>query len=229
VSRSDEDRLLDIVAAIEAIGRHVERGSLDDGLIFDAVRARLMEIGEAVKDVDSKLLVQQPAIPWRRIAAMRDQLAHRYFDTSHAIVASTVTNDLVELRVAVETLINSLQQALQAEKSGHGGLPETDLARVRCWCRDRVPDHLRDQVRVEVDVDARHLTLFECRPPWDGQGDWTRLPVARLRFTKATGLWTLYWRDRNERFHLYDRIGASENLQVVLEEIDRDPTAIFWG
>jgi uncharacterized protein with HEPN domain len=104
VSRSDEDRLLDIVAAIEAIGRHVERGSLDDGLIFDAVRARLMEIGEAVKDVDSKLLAQQPAIPWRRIATMRDQLAHRYFDTSHAIVAGTVTNDLVELRVVVEAL-----------------------------------------------------------------------------------------------------------------------------
>lgn len=30
MSRSDEDRLLDIVAAIEAIGRHVERGSLDE-------------------------------------------------------------------------------------------------------------------------------------------------------------------------------------------------------
>lgn len=188
-----------------------------------------MEIGEAVKDVDSNLLAQQPAIPWRRIAATRDQLAHRYFDTSHAIVAGTVTNDLVELRVAVEGLINSLQRAPQAEKSGHAGLPETDLARVRRWCRDRVPDHLRDQVRVEVDVDARHLTVLECRPPWDGQGDWTRLPVARLRFTKATGLWTLYWRDRNERFHLYDRISAGESLQVLLVEIDQDPTAIFWG
>lgn len=41
MSRSDEDRLLDIVAVIEAIGRHVERGGLEDGLIFDAVRARL--------------------------------------------------------------------------------------------------------------------------------------------------------------------------------------------
>lgn len=63
MSRSDEDRLLDIVAAIEAIGRHVGRGSLEDGLIFDAVRARLMEIGEAVKDVDPQLLAQEPSIP----------------------------------------------------------------------------------------------------------------------------------------------------------------------
>jgi uncharacterized protein with HEPN domain len=31
---------------------------------------------------------------------MRDQLAHRYFDTSHAIVAQTVGVDLVELLAA---------------------------------------------------------------------------------------------------------------------------------
>lgn len=106
MSRSDEDRLLDILAAIEAIGAHVSRGSLDDGLIFDAVRARLMEIGEAVKDVDPQLLARQASIPWRRIAAMRDQLAHRYFDTSHSIVAHTVGDDLRELDSAVRALLD---------------------------------------------------------------------------------------------------------------------------
>lgn len=255
MSRSDEDRLLDIAAAIEAIGLHVERGSLEDGLIFDAVRARLMEIGEAVKDVDSKLLAQQAYIPWRRIAAMRDQLAHRYFDTSHAIVASTVADDLAQLQAAVENLLaivktsapprstREARLALEAEAGFDPStlvarrpetpraprLPETDLARVWRWCRDRVPDDLRDQVKVEVEVDARHLTIVECRPPWDGLGDWTRLPVARLRFTKRTGLWSLYWRDRNERFHLYDRIAASESVEVLLAEVEQDPTALFWG
>jgi hypothetical protein len=51
VSRSDRDRLLDIVEAVAAIHSHLERGELSDGLIFDAIRARLMEIGEAVKDI----------------------------------------------------------------------------------------------------------------------------------------------------------------------------------
>jgi uncharacterized protein with HEPN domain len=35
---------------------------------------------------------------------MRDQLAHRYFDTSHAIVHATVANDLPELETAVARL-----------------------------------------------------------------------------------------------------------------------------
>jgi uncharacterized protein with HEPN domain len=70
------------------------RGEITDGLVFDAVRVRLIEIGEAIKDLPSELLATEPDIPWQDIARMRDRLAHRYFDTSHAIVAATVTNDL---------------------------------------------------------------------------------------------------------------------------------------
>jgi hypothetical protein len=33
---------------------------LADGLVFDAVRVRLIEIGEAVKDIDPKLLAHEP-------------------------------------------------------------------------------------------------------------------------------------------------------------------------
>lgn len=78
------------MAAVDAIAAHTARGDLSDGLIFDAVRPRLMEIGEAVKDLPPDLLAAAPSIPWRKIAGMRDQLAHRYFDTSHTIVANTV-------------------------------------------------------------------------------------------------------------------------------------------
>ena len=40
-------------------------------------------------------------------------------------------------------------------------LPELDVARVERWCRARVPEQVRDQVRVEVDVADRHLTIVE--------------------------------------------------------------------
>jgi Protein of unknown function (DUF3024). len=55
------------------------------------------------------------------------------------------------------------------------------------------------------------------------------LPVARLRYTASTRRWTLYWRDRNLRFHLYDRLPPSPSVEVLLGEIDSDPTCIFWG
>jgi uncharacterized protein with HEPN domain len=65
-----------------------------------------MEIGEAVKDISSEVLAQQ-SIPWRQVAAMRDQLG-RYFDTSHAIVDHTVGPDLVELLAATRSLLAAL-------------------------------------------------------------------------------------------------------------------------
>lgn len=82
MSRRDRERLADILAAAAAIESHLDRGGLEDGLVYDAVRVRLIEIGEAVKETDPKLLATEPDVPWRDVAGMRDHLAHRYFDTA---------------------------------------------------------------------------------------------------------------------------------------------------
>jgi len=110
-------------------------------------------------------------------------------------------------------------------------LPELGVARVQQWCRSRVPERVRDQVRVEVDVAPGHLTIVECRPPWRGDylPEWTRHPIARFRYTATTRQWSLYWRDRNLRFHVYDLVQPTDRLEDLLMEVDRDPTAIFWG
>ena len=96
------------MAAIDAIRAHLERGDLQDGLVFDAVRVRLIEIGEAVKALPAELLASEPALPWAQIAGLRDRLAHRYFDTSRAILAATVSDELPELEIAVRRLLQML-------------------------------------------------------------------------------------------------------------------------
>ena len=108
-------------------------------------------------------------------------------------------------------------------------IPETDLRRIQTWCRRRVPEHLWPQVKVEADVDPRHVTIVEVRPPWDGVGEPTRSPIARLRYTVATGLWSIYWCDRNLRFHEYDRKRPSKNVQSLLDHIAESGDPIFWG
>jgi uncharacterized protein with HEPN domain len=113
VTYRDRQRLTDVMAAIIAIRSHLDRGDLSDGLVFDAVRIRLLEIGEAVKALPPDLLAREPGIPWREVARMRDHLAHRYFDTTHAILEATVHNDLPDLEAAVRRL----GEALEAESS----------------------------------------------------------------------------------------------------------------
>jgi uncharacterized protein with HEPN domain len=116
VTYRDRQRLADIQAAIDAIRSHLQRGDLSDGLVFDAVRIRLLEIGEAVKVLPAELLNAQPGIPWRQIAGMCDHLAHRYFDTAHAILQATVDHDLPELERAVDALARILPDEDQPDQ-----------------------------------------------------------------------------------------------------------------
>lgn len=108
MSRFDGDRLADITAAIEAIRSHMLRGDLDDTLVLDAVRVRLIEIGEAVKALSADLTATEPQIPWRQIARMRDHLAHRYFATEVEVIRSTVASDLSELEASVQRMSQRL-------------------------------------------------------------------------------------------------------------------------
>lgn len=108
-------------------------------------------------------------------------------------------------------------------------IPETDLFRIRRWVERRVPKELWAELKVGADVEPRHVTIVEVRPPWDGLGEHTRFPIARLRYIAATGLWSLYWRDRNLKFHAYDRKRPTKNVQVLLDYLDSHADPIFWG
>jgi uncharacterized protein with HEPN domain len=101
---------LDILAACEAIAAHVGRTDADEDLVFDAIRARLIEIGEAAKDLPPEMTKLEPAVPWSLISRMRDHLAHRYFDTTHAIVFGTARDDVVVLHSAVRRILATIDR-----------------------------------------------------------------------------------------------------------------------
>lgn len=110
-------------------------------------------------------------------------------------------------------------------------LPELDLARIREFCHARVPARLNDRIRVEAEIAGRAVTIVERRAPWSPTigPEWTRSPIARLRHSATSGLWTLFWSDRNGRFHRYDLIKPSHQVGRLLAEITADTTSIFWG
>lgn len=104
--------------------------------------------------------------------------------------------------------------------------PETDVAKIRKYCRARVPARLLPQVRIESAVRGNSVTIFECRLPW--HPNLTKVRVAQLRYSADTHHWSLYWADRNGRWHRYDDLDPGP-LGTALNEIEADPTGIFWG
>lgn len=75
------------------------------------------------------------------------------------------------------------------------------------------------------------MTVCEGRAPWDGQGEWTHRSIAQLRYWPDAGDWSLHWADRNTRWRPYDPTGTHLIAPVhrLLDEINADPTHIFWG
>ncbi|MHB8660085.1 MAG: DUF3024 domain-containing protein [Solirubrobacteraceae bacterium] len=54
-------------------------------------------------------------------------------------------------------------------------------------------------------------------------------PVARLPWSVSRRDWTLFWRERNQRWHRYADAAPAAEIATLPDEIDRDPTGIFWG
>lgn len=57
----------------------------------DLIVRRLEIIGEAVKNLPHELKEKYPAIPWKKIAGMRDIITHQYFSINYKRVWETVT------------------------------------------------------------------------------------------------------------------------------------------
>jgi hypothetical protein len=109
-------------------------------------------------------------------------------------------------------------------------VPEPAVAKIRQFCDKHSPAHLADQMRLEFTTRASSITIADCRPVWQGApGEWTRLPIAQLRFQPTKGRWALYWADRNDRWHLYEDLDPTADLDAILAEIDDDATCIFFG
>ena len=106
---------------------------------------------------------------------------------------------------------------------------DLDLARIKKWCDAQWPEQLWHHAKVEADVNGNTVTLVEVRPPWNGEGEHTRFPIARLRYTQATGLWQLYWRDRHLKFHKYDQMPPSSTVERLLNHITESKNPIFFG
>lgn len=112
-------------------------------------------------------------------------------------------------------------------------IPELEMARVKkrldAFC-DRVPEHARDQVWYGWRVRGNQVTVSEQRPAWRGApGEVTVIEFARFQYDPKTHHWMLKWSDRNGRFHPYEGFEKVRSFDRLVDEVESDPTCIFFG
>lgn len=106
----------DILEAIQNIERYVENLTFDDFLkdrkTIDAIVRNLEIIGEAVKHIPKNLKLKYPAIPWKKMAGMRDRIIHEYFGVDNEILWKTIKEDLPKVKPEIEKILESFDQKL---------------------------------------------------------------------------------------------------------------------
>jgi len=107
--RTEREFLIDIKEAIKRILTY--SGNLDfesflrDLKTQDAIVRNIEIIGEAVKNLSDDFINQNPDIPWKNIAGMRDKLIHHYFGVNVDIVWDVVKIELPKLEKQIEEIL----------------------------------------------------------------------------------------------------------------------------
>ncbi len=110
--RSDADRLTDILDARTRVARIVERGEAHVRRQDEAQMAlvHLTQImGEAAARVSADLRQAHADVPWRKLAAMRNQVVHRYFDNDLDLVWNISQNDVPRLVHQVRRILDGIE------------------------------------------------------------------------------------------------------------------------
>lgn len=83
---------------------------VNDEKTYDAVIRNLQIIGEAVKNIPAGVRDRYPDIEWRKIAGLRDILAHAYFSLENEIIWDIIENKIPSLIERVERVLQELEQ-----------------------------------------------------------------------------------------------------------------------
>ena len=81
MSRSDEERIDDILRVADAVAEIVERGRDTlgrDPLAQPALERHLEVMGEAASRISEEFRTSHPDVPWSDVAGLRVLLAHAY-------------------------------------------------------------------------------------------------------------------------------------------------------
>ena len=73
-------------------------------MVVDAVVRNFEIIGEAAKNVPSKMKSLHKEIPWKEMSGMRNKMIHEYFGIDLKIVWKTIEHSLPGLKKAIRLI-----------------------------------------------------------------------------------------------------------------------------
>lgn len=101
--------LEDMLEATKRIEKYARGTTLQklkkDTLVLDGIARNLEIIGEAAKNVPAQIREKHPEVEWKKIAGLRDILAHEYFGIDTEVVWDIVKDKLPALKKQIRRIL----------------------------------------------------------------------------------------------------------------------------
>jgi hypothetical protein len=111
-------------------------------------------------------------------------------------------------------------------------IPELERRRVEKaleqFC-ERVPPAIRHLLTYRYHFRGTAVLLAERRPHFQDRTRHTDHVFAKFVYSSSVGGWSLRWRDRYGKWHLYEGFEDVPHFRDLLREMETDPTGIFLG
>ena len=94
------------IVSIETYSRGLNFDKLKkDKMIIDAIIRNMEIIGEASKNIPSDIKKDNPEVEWKKIAGLRDILAHEYFAVDLKVLWDIISNKLPAFKKEISNLL----------------------------------------------------------------------------------------------------------------------------
>lgn len=112
-------------------------------------------------------------------------------------------------------------------------LPESDIDKLETLLKlmfeRRISEESEEKLKLTYEVKGNKITIIESRPFFIDPDSWNSVKVAQFEYNSDIGNWALYWYSTKNRRQAYPTGRNKDSIEKLVDEVDSDPTGIFWG
>ncbi len=91
----------------------------------------------------------------------------------------------------------------------------------------RPAEEIRHQLDLGWRLDRQSVYIFTIRPDWQDPSIIRHHDFAKATWVKSKGHWEIFWQRANGNWTTYQALPSVGNLQLFLEEVERNPHFCF--